>query len=609
MAFWPSALRSFVLFQILTPLAKAQNIAVSATASWSSQIVAFWGAVLIGQRASEPGRVTSALSFEFSALRVERHARAISSTLVDGDWFVESGWDNGRVRLDVAIIVWRNKKELRRLARMVSVQIEALGDRWEVLIIGRLVEGGTGPGVVNWIKCPRSAELCTVRDKETRGIHFPLGEDDLAEALRLFNEPGATEKTGITTIIDALAQRCNRRATRPAYQNEVSQVIDGIEGDPSWARIFTGLVHEQTPFISSHVLTDAYGSGKHGTTHGAVRMYSLVHLTVAVAIGLMGAASGRGLAVWVMSVRLSLASLGATNIPGQDYLLSLISIDGCRYFNTMPASSNHLAGEVQSGSLPGWVMTLTAMVPILETLIISAGWLYGALNSLRLTPSGVVGNGMLGLSTLTAMALCIRALFGVKQRLSGRLLGIWSSSHGIRIAVGVRSLRIPADRIIASPEFSKSALGLIAAVSRESSTEENFVLDSLLRHPLVGTLVQQFLVTEILQYQYQTDDVVARGSEGIPVNTKSEYPWIQASICIIITMLSCCVSTIYAYYPLPVWVRYVTEIIMAANVMWFSTLERVAFYGILHDRGTYLCFMVASLVVSSVWYVGVEGVG
>jgi len=609
MAFCPSALRSFILLQILTPLAKAQNIAVSATASWSSQIVAFWGAVLIGQRASEPGRVTSALSFEFSALRVERHARAISSALVDGDWFVESGWNNGRVRLDVAIIVWRNKKELRRLARMVSVQIEALGERCEVLIIGRLVEGGTGPGVVNWIKCPRSAELCTVRDKDTRVFHFPLGDADLVEALRLFNEPGATEKGGMKIIIDALAQRSNRKATRPAYQNEVSQVIDGIEGDPSWARIFTGLKFEETPFISSHVFTDAYGSGKHGTTHGAGRMYSLVHLTVAVAIGLMGAASGRGLAVWVMSVRLSLGSLGAVNIPGQDYLLSLISINGCCYFDTMPAGSNRLAGEVQSGSLPGWVLTLTAMVPILETMIISAGWLYGALNSLRLTPSGVVGNGMLGLSTLTAMALSIRALLGVKQRLSGRLLGIWSSSHGIRIALGVRSLRIPVDRIIGSPEFSKSALGLIATISREPSTEENFVLDSLLRHPIVSSLVQEFLVIEILQYRYETDDVIAKGSDSLPVSTKSEYPWIQTSICIIVTMLSCCVSTIYAYYPLPVWVRYVTEVIMAVNVMWFSTLERVAFHGMLHDRGTYLCFMMASLVVSSVWYVGVEGVG
>ncbi|KIN00793.1 hypothetical protein OIDMADRAFT_165397 [Oidiodendron maius Zn] len=609
MAFCPSALRTFILLQILAPLAEAQNIAVSATASWSSQIVAFWGAVLIGQRVSEPGRVTSALASEFSALRVERHARAISNALVDGDWFVVSGWNNGRVRLDVAIIVWTNKRELRRLARRVTAQIETLGDRWEVLIIGRHVEGGTGPGVVNWIKCPRSAELCTVRDKETRSAHFPLRDEDLVEALRLFKELGVAEKDGMAIIIDTLTQRCLRKATRPAYQNEVSQVVDGIEGDPSWARIFTGLKQEETPFIYTHVMTDAYGSGKRGTTHGAVRMYSVVHLTIAVAIGLMGAASGRGLAVWLMSVRLSLANLGAANIPGQDYLLSLISIDGCNYFDTMPSNSNRLAGEVQSNSLPGWVLTLTAMVPILETLIIAAGWIYGALNSLRLAPSGVVGNGMLGLSTLTAMALSIRALLGVKQRLSGRLLGIWSSSHGIRLALGVRSLRIPVDKIVASPEFSKSALGLIVAISREPSTEENFVLDGLLRHPLVGTLVQQFLITEILQYQYEIDDVVARGGESHAVSTKSEYPWIQTSICIIVTMISCCVCTIYAYYPLPVWVRYVTEIIMAANVMWFSTLERVAFHGLLHDRGTYLCFMVASLVVSSIWYVGVEGVG
>jgi hypothetical protein len=47
---------------------------------------------------------------------------------------------------------------------------------------------------------------------------------------------------------------------------------------------------------------------------------------------------------------------------------------------------------------------------------------------------------------------------------------------------------------------------------------------------------------------------------------------------------------------------------MAANVMWFLTLGQVAFHGLLHDRGTCLC-MVASLVASSIWYVGVEDVG
>ena len=58
----------------------------------------------------------------------------------------------------------------------------------------------------------------------------------------------------------------------------------------------------------------------------------------------------------------------------------------------------------------------------------------------------------------------------------------------------VRSLRVLVGRIVALPEFSKLALHLIAAISREPSMEENVVLDGLLRYPLIGSLVQQFLI-------------------------------------------------------------------------------------------------------------------
>jgi hypothetical protein len=46
---------------------------------------------------------------------------------------------------------------------------------------------------------------------------------------------------------------------------------------------------------------------------------------------------------------------------------------------------------------------------------------------------------------------------------------------------------------------------------------------------------------------------------------------------------------------------------LAASAAWYGTLERTA--GVPHNRDTSVCFTVATLVASSVWYVGVKDVG
>lgn len=49
------------------------------------------------------------------------------------------------------------------------------------------------------------------------------------------------------------------------------------------------------------------------------------------------------------------------------------------------------------------------------------------------------------------------------------------------------------------------------------------------------------------------------------------------------------------------------EVLLLVSAVWFATLERVG--GLSHARESYVCHMVATLVISAVWYVGVKDVG
>jgi len=449
--------------------------------------------------------------------------------------------------------------------------------------------------------------MCNIKVADSGENLFPLKDEDLDEGLRLFSQI-QTDKHTISTIMEELGERCGRRGTRPALVDEFPQIADGRAVEPSWARHFTALKVHESPFASSHVMTSTYGSGKHGVTHGALRLYSLVHIAVAVAIGLMGAASGRGLAVWIIVLRLSISNLGADRLPGNDFILSLLAIDKCSFYYTTPRASNRLSGDVRAYALPGWSLAAASAIPLLEVTVISAGWFYGAIKAETLRPSGLVGHGMLWLSAITSLALSVRALLGIKQRLQGRMLGIWRMTYKVRYAIGERSLVVPVGKILSSPAFSSSELALIATATRETNVDV-FTLESILRHPRFANLLQEFVALEVLRLKYSDDAVVLRGDPSTKVSVRTEYPWIQTSLCVVILMLCCCLSVVYAYYPLPRWVKIVTEIIVTMDVMWFTTLGRATQSGLTHNKDSAMCFMVASLVVSSIWYVGVKDVG
>ena len=597
---------TFIFFAHLT---NAQNVTISSTAAWSSQIVAFWGAILIGVRASVSGRATNAISSISSDIRVARRTAHITSALSGGDWILQSGWNNGKLRTDVALICWRSPQDLRALALRVAMQIETFADEWEVLVVGRELKETSGrESSVHWIKSPRYEGLCPSRVKATGEPIFPLTEDDIAEGLIMLKQ---TPKVHADEIAKVLNEKCDTRATRCTNVQEMYRDSMNSKNQPSFAYHFTNVENNETPYLALSHQTGQYGLDRSAKMECASRMYFLVHIMVATAVGLMGAASGRGLAVWLMAIRPTLQTLGAQNVSGSEPVLTLISLDQSVFQFETGEGSPFLAGEITSTGLAWWQLGGAFIIPVMELLIVCAGWLYGALRVQKVPPSGVVGHGMLWLSTIVGLSLSVRAMASVQQRLSGRLVGVFTTSSFDHVVVGVRWQQISVDRILQSPLYADSALSLIAILFRDCTPNEEpaaiIVVECIFRSYITGTLLDQHLVTDIQQYQYEGDSIVLKGDPPIPVSVRGIYPWVQIRCCIILTMICGCISVAYAYYHLPPWVKIMTEVLLAISVVWFGTLER--FSGLPHKRDTYVCFMVATLIISSVWYVGVRDVG
>jgi hypothetical protein len=591
----------FLLLHFQVKLVNAQNVVVSSTAAWSSQIVAFWGAILIAARSSVQGQVTNAASSIFASIRVMRRTKRVTDALSRGNWFLHSGWANGPVRTDVVIICWRSREDLHQIARRVSMQIEVFADDWEVLVLGREVRGSATESVAHWVKSPHSERLCGTKVKATDETMFPLSLDDIADGIAMLMQ---TPKVHVNDIVQELSQRRDTRASRVTYLSEQDKELQVNAGQLSWGYIFTSVRHRETPYLSLSTWTGRYGTDRGAVMKTATRMYVMVHLMVSCAVGIMGAASGRGLAVWIMAIRPTLLTLGAENVNGCDVIESLLSLHGSILQYETGDGSSLLAGDVLSYRMPWWQLAAAFFIPIMELSIITAGWLYGALRAARLQPSGVVGHGMLWLSALAGLSLSLRALLSLRSQVQGRLVGIWRKPDYVRYTVGARSLEISISEVLRSA--NGTVLSLIATILRDCTVDEYIIAECALRLPITGTLLEKHIAMKVLKYKYTGDEIVAKGDGPTPVSARAIYPWFQTCCCIVTSMLCCCVSVIYAYYPLPTWVKIVTEGLLAASAMWFATLERVG--GLKHHRDTYVCFMIATLVVSSIWYVGVRDV-
>lgn len=593
---------SFLSLILQAPLVSGQYI-VSSTAAWSSQIVAFWGAIII---ASQVGKVGTGGTSLFSSIRATLRARAIENALSRGNWFMHSGWSNGSLRTDIAIVHWQSDNDLTGIARRIAMQIETFGDDWQVLILGRKVKtvgNKENQSMVHWIKSPRTERFCGARVKATDEVLFPLREQDLLDALDMLKQ---TPPMSTKDIVDDMSKRQDVRASRVTYLSEQNNEMQVNVGHLSWGYIFTSVDHNMTPFLALKTWTGPHGTDRGATMICAIRMYLLVHLLVACAIGLMAAATGRGLAVWLMAVRPTILTMGGKNVNGNDILRSLICMDGATFQYETREGSRFLAGDVLAQPMAWWLSAVANILPALENFIIVAGWLYGALNTRRLEPSGVVGHGMLWLSVTVGLSLCIRALFTLRNHDKGRLVGIWSKFNFVRYTVGRESLEISLSDLLRIT--SDSPISLIANILRDGDADSEaaiHVVESLLRLPITASLIEYLVATEILKYKYEGDKIATRAD--IPISPKSESPWIQSYCCIIIIMAACSVSAVYAYYPLPRWAKMTTEIAVALSGVAFNSVDLVGSF--MHKKETSMCFMVAALVTSSVWYVGLDTAG
>ncbi|KAJ6113332.1 hypothetical protein N7523_006649 [Penicillium sp. IBT 18751x] len=584
------------------PLVSAQQI-VSSTAAWSSQIVAFWGAIII---ASQVGKVGSGGTSVFSSVRTSLRARAIESALSRGNWFLHSGWSNGKVRTDIAIVHWQTAADLKGLARRIAMQIETFGEKWQVVVLGqqtKQVENRENESVIHWIKSPRTERFCGAKVKTTGENLFRLSEQDLMDALDMLKQ---TPPTPIKDIVEEMATRQDTRTSRVTYLSEQHHEMQVNSGQLSWGYIFTSVDHQQTPFLALKRWTGIHGTDRGARMICATRLYLLVHLLIACAVGLMAAATGRGLAVWLMAVRPTISTMGGGNVKGDDVLRSLLCMDDVSFQYETKEGSRFLAGDVLAQPMAWWQSTVAYAIPALETSIIFAGWLYGNLNAQRLEPSGVVGHGMLWLSVVVGLSLCIRALLTLRNNDKGRLVGIWKESDFMRFTVGAESLELQVSELTRTA--SDSPVSLIATILRDKETDDEAaiqVVESLLRLPVIATLIEYLVATDVMKFKYEGDKIVTKADK--PISPKSESPWIQSYCCIILVMAACCISAIYAYYPLPRWTKLVTEIVVAMCGIFFNSIDLVGSF--MHEKETSICFMVAALVTSSAWYVGLESAG
>lgn len=607
LTFSPPHTRRFSALLLATALfvqtAHAQGIAVSSTAAWSSQIVAFWGALIIGSRASSRLGVTNGVTSIIYSLSVLRRSRTICKLLRGDDWFLRSGMNNGKTRMDVVLICWRTPEELQHLALRVSLQIEVVGDTWEVLVCGRQLKMNVENGRVWWIQSPRCEDFCAARLVETSEIYFPFSTETAAEALVQFYHRASADNIAIFLN--------GRRESRPSRCAYVTEVRSQLQEEATLARHFTSYSQHTSdvPFVQLHAKVGLFGSSRAIVMECASRMYAVLHITIAVAVGLMAASSGRGLAVWVMAIRPTLENFGTGGVVGNDIMASLLSFQDTSLDFETGLGSHHVAGDSVAYGLSWWQFMGAVALPVVELSLISTGWLYGALRVKRFSPQGVVGHGMLWLSALVALSLSARAIIGIRHHVSGRLVGLFRTHEYVRFIVGKASVPISVDKIVSQPT-ADAQLRLIAGLLRECTDDTTAVLTAsgLLRRPETGTALAHYLAVDVMKFQYKGDSLAEKGDPAKPVSVATVYPWFQASCCVILTASCACVSVAYAYFlVIPTWVKPMVEVVLVISAVWFATLERAG--ELCHTRETYVCHMVATLVVSAVWYVGVDGLG
>ena len=619
----------------------AQGEVISATAAWSSQIVAFWGAVGLGARICVGQRITNPFTAIVGLLKSIRRASDITSALERNAWvFLSPGLQGGSVRIHVVVIPWRTRSELKRFALRVALLAEAVAfHQWSIVVVGRKIIGSTTiPELAFWTICPRAPEYSTVRNKLS-GDLIPQIEDDQILAL----------SRQIHFGYDAIAQAIVGSGHPPTRVAIRAEVAVALQNATTMARYITSwqIPDETTPFVQLNRAVGQYDSSCSLIVTSAVLMYTLVHLAVSVAVGLMAAATGRGLAVWIFSSRVVIAQLCGSAFVGDECFFTLLAFGNSALDMETDERAFLAAGDVSLQTMQFRFVLLAFALNLIEIIVIVGGWAYGALRAQRFAPTGLVGHGMVWLALTGSILLAIRALMGVKDRLSSRIIGIFQSESR---EYAFQQLVVHQDCVLEIPTVTTNdashtalrdkytILHLISGILSHAS-EDGIALFSalcLLRTSSFAAKVEEFAVAECMSYVYDGDRLATihparKGPERQNLNSRTrriiqniekkmeliaevaptgrwQYPWETFTICIIVIMLSTGASATYTYVSqTPTWVKLVIELVVSICAVTVATLERMS--PLSHLQAPYMSFMIAATVVCSVWYVGVDSVG
>ncbi|KAJ7899241.1 hypothetical protein B0H14DRAFT_3124223 [Mycena olivaceomarginata] len=367
---------------------------------------------------------------------------------------------------------------------------------WAIVVVGRQLKGEeiTEPLSI-WTMCPRMATYSTVRHKLSADF-VPHIEDE--DVLSLIRHPAF----GIDPIADLLAN-LHTPATRVAL---VTEVTSALQNTNTIARYVTGwqLPETSSPYIHTVKYTGSYATSRTLKVDSAFLLYILVHLAVAVAVGLMAAATGRGLAVWLFSTRVVISQIGGASFTGDEGLFTILAFADIQ-LNMETEEGNFLV----AGDVLFWSMKIREVVIV---LLLNVDGYNGSLQSQRFSPTGLVGHGMVWLAFCVSIMLAARAMFGLKERVRARIIGIFEvpgqqsfRQHSLHADC---TLYIPA---VADMNNDKYAILSLASEILSSASNDTVALLSalrLLRSPAFATKVEEFAIEKCMAYIYKDDHII-----------------------------------------------------------------------------------------------------
>ncbi len=150
---------------------------------------------------------------------------------------------------------------------------------------------------------------------------------------------------------------------------------------------------------------------------------------------------------------------------------------------------------------PIWKALGWAWIPILELSVVSAGWLYGALNTKKLRPTCFVGHGMFWVSVVVSLALSLRSAYSIRKRSKARLIFLFSHPGYVRFVIGKRSTYVHTEPFLNYRSTSPD-IYLAARFLRHVTDDTSAIVSAsaVLRMSSFATNIPQYIVESVHKY-------------------------------------------------------------------------------------------------------------